>query len=34
MNYTDEQRIQKIYEKAVQLNTYLTQDNVAKTVAF
>jgi len=30
MNYTDEQRIQKIYEKAVQLNTYLTQNNVAE----
>ena len=30
MNYTDEQSIQKIYEKAVQLNTYLTQNNVAE----
>ena len=30
MNYTDEQRIQKIYEKAVQLNTYLTHNNVAE----
>ena len=30
MNYTDEQRIRKIYEKAVQLNTYVTQNNVAE----
>ena len=30
MKYTDEQRIQKIYEKAAQLNTYLVENNITE----
>ena len=30
MKYTDEQRIQKIYEKAVQLNAYLVENSITE----